>query len=414
MLPGALVLFVLAGLLAEEPSYTWDDCINYAGGHNSDINSAQYQIEAAEKQYGISRSVLFPTVSAQADVSQSQVLETDDSSQTGYSVGLSGKQQLYSSSFNDIPYYEILYKKQLMSYNSTMADVRYALRSSFVNLLYSKYLVTINKGIARRRAENAKLVKSQYEGGREHKGNYLSAKASYSKAANDLESAQKSAALYGKQLARLMGMELGTTVDVSGEFAAPSLTDEPDFDSLTAGDYGVQELIYECDSLESKWKSAKLGYTPDVYATGNVSRSGGVEVEPQTSLSVGVEASLTIFDGFQTSGSIDLAKINLQEAKERLREQKSLTYYTLEEDWNSLEESIKNITVQKEYLVAAEESARIYKSEYSLGLVTYSNWASVEDELASAQISYASAINQALLAEALWEKDKGVTLEHEN
>jgi outer membrane protein TolC len=86
---------------------------------------------------------------------------------------------------------------------------------------------------------------------------------------------------------------------------------------------------------------------------------------------------------------------------------------TLEQKLNPLKDAAARVSVQQEYLAAAEERARIAEQQYSVGLVTFDNWTIIEDNLVRAKSTYLDAQALALLSEAKWIQAKGETLEYE-
>ena len=84
----------------------------------------------------------------------------------------------------------------------------------------------------------------------------------------------------------------------------------------------------------------------------------------------------------------------------------------LEQTWAALQDSVGTVGVQKKFLDAAEERAKISEAQYSLGLIQFDNWTIIEDDLVNAKKTFLNAQANALLAEANWIQAKGETLEY--
>ena len=69
--------------------------------------------------------------------------------------------------------------------------------------------------------------------------------------------------------------------------------------------------------------------------------------------------------------------------------------------------------MQREFLEASKERAKIAEAEYSIGLISFDNWIIIEDDFASAKTNFLTAELNALLAEANWIQAKGGTLDHD-
>lgn len=400
-------------LRAEEQNFTWNECLIYSRSHNAQIAAAKQKVESIQAEYSGAKGVTLPSVSADAGLNHSDNFEDEQSGKNSYSAGVSAKQQIYSSTFSQIEYYGLEVEKARVSYKSTSAEVRCSLRSSFVNLMYAQNLLTVTGEIAERRRQNARLVQLQYEGGRENRGNYLNAKASLSQAEYNLSSAKRSLSLCKREMAQLMGLTSDISVSIQGQFAVPAAETEPDFAELTALHFDLSKIEYDNALLKQQLTIAYLGYAPDIYATGALTTGSEIGGDATSGWSAGVQASVPIFDGFQRESKIKAAESNLREAAENLRNQKGASALAIESAWNDYVQALESVSVKKEYLAASQERAKINKSQYALGLVTYTNWASVEDELASATTQYASAVSEALITQAQWQKQKGVTIEDE-
>jgi len=86
----------------------------------------------------------------------------------------------------------------------------------------------------------------------------------------------------------------------------------------------------------------------------------------------------------------------------------------LEQNWTGFLDAIDNVKVQKKFLTAAIERARIAEGQYSLGLIQFDSWTIIEDSLVKAKKTFIDAEASALLAEAGWIEAKGETLEYED
>jgi hypothetical protein len=75
-------------------------------------------------------------------------------------------------------------------------------------------------------------------------------------------------------------------------------------------------------------------------------------------------------------------------------------------------DAIDNVKVQKKFLVADEERAKIAEGQYSLGLIQFDSWTIIEDSLVKAKKAFIDAEASALQAEAGWIQAKGETLEY--
>ena len=108
------------------------------------------------------------------------------------------------------------------------------------------------------------------------------------------------------------------------------------------------------------------------------------------------------------------AKALFNQAKEDERSAKDGIVVSIEQAWNTLQDTLETVEVEKKFLNAAQERAKISEAQYSLGLIQFDNWTIIEDSLVRAKKTFLDAQTNALLAQANWIQAKGETLEYAN
>jgi outer membrane protein TolC len=71
-----------------------------------------------------------------------------------------------------------------------------------------------------------------------------------------------------------------------------------------------------------------------------------------------------------------------------------------------------NVSVQRKFLEAARERAKIASAQYSTGLTAFDDWIIIENNLVIAKKAHLNAQSNLLIAEAAWMQAKGDTLEY--
>jgi outer membrane protein TolC len=126
----------------------------------------------------------------------------------------------------------------------------------------------------------------------------------------------------------------------------------------------------------------------------------------------GLTLSLPLFEGGLRIAQVAQAKALFNQAQSNVRSTKDGVIVALEQAWAALCDAVETVDVQKKFLNAAEERAKIAEAQYSLGLIQFDNWTIIEDGLVSAKKSFLNVQANALLAEANWVQAKGETLEY--
>jgi len=393
---------------------TWEDCTNEARQNNPDFISAREKINQAKANEGIARSQFFPQITsgASANVSGGSGIESSDS----YSYSVSGRQLLFDGfkTIYDVAQARESVELSYLNYDIVSSNVRQKLRVTFVQLLEAEELVKLAEDIADRRKKNAELVKLRYEAGREHRGSLLTAEAKLLEAKFEVALAKRNLSLAKKQLNIMLGRQELLPIEVTGDFDIkyPLIT-RPDFNSLVEAHPYMKQLAVEEKIAKLSLKSAIAGFSPQLNASGSIGRSGSNFPLDNGSWSAGVSLSFPIFEGKRRKSEVSKAKSVFSQSQTDKQSGRDSILLTLEESYNDLQNAVDKVEVQKKFLEAAEERAKIAQAQYSAGLISFDNWTIIEDELVSSRKAFLSARANALLAGANWIHAKGGTLEYD-
>jgi outer membrane protein TolC len=401
----------LHGLSAEE-TLTWEECVQEAKKNHPDLISAEAVVKQAQANRAIATSSILPQVST--EVRQSTSKAATKRSDT-YSYGVSAQQLLFDGLKTpyDIASAAKNVKSSEYNYKVTSADIRLRLRNAFIELLKAQEFVTISKDIAVRRKQNADLVQLLYDGGREHKGSLLTAQANLAQAEFEVAQAQRNIVLAQRQLTKELGRtELKPFRAMGGVDMIPTINQKPDFEALAAHTPYLEALAAEKEASKLDLKSAKADFFPQVYANAHVGRSDEYWPPDNDEWSVGVTLTFPLFEGGRRWAEVSKARAVLNQRQADERSSRDSVILTLEETWTNVENAIDNVAVQKNFLQAAEERAKIAQAQYSNGLISFDNWIIIEDDLVRSKKSFLDAQANAFLAEAQWIQAQGGTLDY--
>lgn len=403
----------LGGAEAEE-ILTWEECILEARQNHPELISAEEQLNQAKANKVIARSDVLPQISG--SVSGRTAKAASAATTDTYAYSLSGEQLLFDGmkTAHEIAAATADVKAAQYSYDATSADIRLGLREAFIELLKAQELVQITEDIAQRRKQNLELVELRYEAGREHKGSLLTAKANLAQAEYEVAQGRRNIALAQRELTKELGRRQLTPLTVKADFEIKDLArDKPDFECLAKVNPLLLELIAEKEAARLDLKSAKADFFPEVRASASIGRSDSYWPPRNEVWSAGASFSLPIFEGGSRFAQVSRARAVLNQAKAEERSGKDSVVVSLEQDWKGFQDALDKVEVQKKFLEAAEERAKITQAQYSTGLISFDNWTIIEDDLVSAKKSYLDAQADALVAEASWIQAKGGTLDYE-
>ncbi|MCJ7773824.1 MAG: TolC family protein [Desulfobacterales bacterium] len=424
-LRSVVILFFLSFPLntayAEEPM-TWQDCVHEAGKNHPDLFSSAEKLKQAKADKAITRSAILPQINSEMSRNRTGIATkneitgaTTSTTNDTYSYGISGKQLLFDGfkTFHDIGAASATMRAFQYDYAVSSSNVRLNLRTAFSGLLRAQELVSITEEIALRRKQNVQLVKLRYEAGREHRGSLLTAEADLAQAELEVTQAKRNVKLAQRQLTKELGRERLTPVMVTGTFETMEMARKrPDFEQLADITPFLNELVARKEAAQFGFKSATADFFPEIYVNGSLGRSASYWPPDGERWSAGVTLSFPILEGGSRIAKVSKAKAQLNQAQADERSGRDSVLFTLEGAWTEFQNAIDKISVQRKYLQAAEERAKIANAQYSTGLISFDNWIIIEDSLVSSKKAFLDSKANMLVAEANWIQAKGGILEY--
>ena len=413
----ALVMFFLAAVspLHAEESVSWEQCEREAVKAHPDLYSALAVMQQAEADKRITQGALLPQLSLGINSSESGTIKTGISSSSALSYSLSAQQLLYDGckTFNQMASNAEAIKAAQHNYDAVSANVRFALRSAFTQLLKAQELVGLAGEIASRRQNNVRLISLRYQGGREHIGSLRQAEADLAQAQFEVSHAKRGLVLAETVLASALDRNTHQPLRVQGAFKVSDLTDrKPDLAQLAKNNPLFQQLDSKSKAARFDLDVARSAFSPQLYLTSSVGR-GAFDRLPTDAVdwSAGVTVSVPIYQG--GSGRARFAKASAVLSQQNAQEKSGylLLFNALELSWKSFQDTRQSVLVQNKQLLAANERSKIANAQYSNGLVTFNDWLIIENNLVNAKKNLLNAEADMLLAEAQWIQSKGGALE---
>lgn len=398
--------------VAAEELLAWQDCLKEAAQNNPDLISSKENISQSEAEKRITASGLFPQVTSSADATRSK---NSGKTSNNFSYGVSADQLLFDGFKTTTNVKAALenIKAARYQYNFTSSQIRYNLRSAFVNLLQAQDMIQVTEDIVRIRKGNLVLITLSYESGLEHKGALLTAEANLAEAEFEKAQAQRNLEVAQRQLTREMGRAAFVPISVKGDFVVKEENlNKPDFESLAKNNPQLEQLIAQENAAALGIKSAYANFFPTISAQSGAGKNDSIWAPRDGQWNAGVSLTLPLFEGGLRVAQVDQAKALFRQAQANKRSARDSIVVALEQTWAALQDAVALVGVQRKTLIATEERAKIAQAQYSTGFMSYDNWTIIEDNLVQAKKSYLSAQANALTAEANWVQAKGETLEY--
>jgi outer membrane protein TolC len=203
-------------------------------------------------------------------------------------------------------------------------------------------------------------------------------------------------------------------VRVQGKFSVTgNYSTMPDIEYLADTTPFLNELIAKKEAARYNLQSVSADFLPEVYLNSSAGRTSS-DWEPERSeWSVGLSVSFPLFEGGGRMAEVSKAESLLHQSEADERSGRNSVLVTLENTWKNLQDSITNVSVQKKFLDAAEERAKIAGAQYETGLLSFDDWIIIENNLVNTLKSYLNAQADMLISEAYWIQAKGGTLEYD-
>lgn len=449
----AFLLIVLAILPARgEEVLTWEECVAFAIANNPELRSSQELIRQSRAGVGLAVSSYLPQVSASVGLnagrresesnlerlkvntmtSSSEIrsayrndLLSQKSTTTDMSLayGISGKQLVFDSmkTVYDVKAASSQVNEARYNLAKTSSQIRMNLRVAYVELLRAQDSIQISREIAERSKKNLELVRMRYRAGREHRGSLLNAEANLASARLGVAQAERDLTVARRSLLKQMGIGGMRQIRADGKLAyEKTAVEKPDFEEIAAAHPAVLLLKSQSKTARYDEKSKIAEFFPVISVTAGADSSlsytdsrTSINKANGVNLNAGIQATMPIFTGGRNYFNLDRAKSQTRKLRADEISARQQVVLALEQYWNSWQNASDQVEVQRKFLEAAEERARISEAQYSLGLLIFDNWIIIEDSLSQIKMRYMDALANQSIAEAQWLQAKGETLSYD-
>lgn len=402
-------ILINSALFAE--TLTWQDCVKYTKANNQTIKISQEKINQAETNISITKKNLAPNL----DFSMNNSQNKENNSTNAYNLAL--KKTIFDNKQNDYAVKSLEKTLAASKYDflNTSAQIRFQLRTAFINLFYAQESLKLAEDINQIRKNNYELVQMKYASGTENKGSLLLAEAQFVESETAVKKAKLDIISMQKALTSIMGNVDYSSFTVKSSFdLKTNPNDSPDFQLILSSSPVLKSLEQQKESQEFNLKLESLKILPSVDVSASIGKSDNSFLSNNDlARSVGISLSVPIFAGNVRKDKIKNANSLYNQALLTITSNKNSIFNSLQTSWINFEESIFDVNTKNKYLKAYEKRSEITRAKYSIGLSTFDDWTIIEDNLISAKKAYLDAEIQTLQKEAAWIQTKGGSLDYE-
>jgi len=373
---------------------TWRDCIDAANKYNQDLIIAKKDLAIAEYGYYSSWNSYYPAVSLKYAFNR----DGSEAVKDKWNLSATASQSLYNfKNTSEIKTKKAVIDKTISQLTQSYAEVYYSIKEAFLKMCYAQENITLLDNIYDLRAQSADIVRLQYEGGKESKGNMLKAQAQKNSAYIDVLNAKRDLNTARRTLSEKIGVDLSGDFSVKGELTLKE--DKTEFD-IDAKAREVPDVIISSAAVkiaEYEVSYAKGDLYPNLSATASAGLSdaqGPVPPSESKTWSVGISLNYPLFANGLTSvkNAVDSANAALEQSRQEYNKTLLNMKTTLQDIQMTIEKTKDNVGAYQMFLEASIQRQKEANIQYLAGTMEFQTWQDIEQELVNSQQSHLSAL----------------------
>lgn len=305
------------------------------------------------------------------------------------------------------------YRSMLSAEEQAYNEMKETATTGYFNMLNATNMKALRQESVDRLQAHLDNVIAQYNVGIVARADVLRSEVELANAQQNYITASNEYDVAEATLNNIIGTPLGTTL-----LLKDSLQYEPyENDMAYCLAYSEQhrpelkQAEYAIDSAEAALVVARSGHMPKVYANASNNWGGNGSDWPgddDENWSVGVTASMNVFDSGVTWSKIHAAQENLAKAKESQRQIKDNVELEVRTDYLNLREAEKRITTAQVAVASAEEDYHIAVVRYQAGVGTNIDVMDAQEALTQAKTNYYQALYNYNTSKAALNTSMGV------
>ena len=395
---------------AEPRPLTWEQCEALAADANPDLAASRFTLEANRASFYQSFNGVMPQVTLSNTLSESNPMPANR-----WSAQASASMNFFSaSSIASIRAANASVSLSEAVVRKSSADLRSTLRFAYSHLLFAQESLKVARLVSSLREHAGEMIGLRYNSGTAAKGDKQLADAQSLQARLAIVAAERDVRAAQRELAQRLGRENYEDFVASGTLGAVAPPPRPEdltpLLSLQPEVLIAQAAQHQADVAVSQAESSLF---PSLSGNYTRSRTGGAEF-PSTNYGwgAGLTLSYPLFGAGPTSTwyGTKAAKRALDASGRSLESVRVSGLTTLESSWASYADAVDQVVVQEALLEADRQRNDEADVEYASGLLIYTNWEQIASSRISEESQVISALKSAMDAETAWNRALGRAL----
>ena len=407
-------------------SWTVVEAVRYALCHSPDAKIALHRIDAAQAAVRQARSAFYPRVSLNA--------EYGGTNNPMYSFGniLNHGTFTYSIDFNDPGVTDNLRLQAGLGYrlynggrdqaglraaeagkqaeeqqrHAVLATLADQVVRSFYTIVQAEEIVASRKAAIKAIDASLAVARARYNAGDLLKADLLDIEVRRSAAHEQLIQANHGLELARRGFLNLLGLEAGSVaIDTSQQFPQEIPADQSGINRPE-----IQQIDAMISAAREQLKQARGGYRPtaDLFASYQLDKGFVHDGEQGDSWMTGVRVNYNLYEGDRTRAAVARAEAELARLRE-MRHKLSLSIgLEIEQARLNLQQAEERLRVTANQVRLATESARLFQERFKEGVILASSLLDAQSRLTEAQVHASLAKAARLIAIADLRKAVGV------
>lgn len=397
-----LVVLLSGTALVAQDAEEWslDRCISYALENNVSLKRKELETQVSKKDYTQSKLNLLPDFGAGVEHTMSAGrgldLETYQwvNTEVGQGwLGIQGNLTLFEGlrGFNAIQMRKaahLLSKSQLVLMEN---QITLQVMTGYLDLMRKEDLLKVAEEKVKITEQQANRMERMMEVGNASTGELLEVKAQHSTEMFNLTNAKNGVEISKLNMIHLLNLDIDASIEIEKpELADPSALDIPNMDSVFMNSLRylpqIEGAKHNIRMQEKSLAMAKGALSPQLYMRG-IYRSNYSDnaVNPVNSLepylypeqiwdhrykSMSIGLNIPIFNKWQNNTNISKAKINLQDARYNMENEKQVLLQEIQQFYTDAVAALDNYVAASETVLNSEEAYRYAEEKFKVGMAT--------------------------------------------
>lgn len=368
---------LLFSSMALGQSLNVDECVRIALENKPSLKRAEQDVTIARLNRASTAALMLPSVNASNSFSETTYGNSSSSSTERYSGGLSLSQSLFNfgGKINTLKQSDNTYNTAKQQKRQAKARVILDVYTYYYQYLKNSELFDIAEKDLELSKKQLDLVENQYNLGAVSKTDYLKASVRYGTAKSNFLSRELNKKNSKKSLRFSMGL-LNSDIEINIEKKMDFTLSIPSFEEayslMLANSPDLSILDNQIQGAQINVKKAWSSSLPSINMSVGMNASSSDQLtrsyfDDNYIKSANITLSIPIFSGFRNKNSIQISKLQLDQAETRLMGGTNSAKVSLYALINSLNNYEEIIPIQEEVLISAEEDLKLAQQKYELG-----------------------------------------------